>query len=145
MITEQYKHLGITLDLQLEQQIPQIVGNTYKFEQVIVNLLANAKDAVIERKNKDPEYDNMIVRIRSFRVGPSIIVEIEDNGIGISDDDLDNVILPFYTTKDEGKGTGLGLSICYQIIREMGGTIDIISNISSGTKIIVDLVIKKRK
>jgi signal transduction histidine kinase len=72
-------------------------------------------------------------------------VEIEDNGIGISDDDLDNVILPFYTTKDEGKGTGLGLSICYQIIREMGGTIDIISNISSGTKIIVDLVIKKRK
>jgi len=145
MITEQYKHLGITLDLQLEQQIPQIVGNTYKFEQVIVNLLANAKDAVIERKNKDPEYDNMIVRIRSFQVGPSIIVEIEDNGIGISDDDLDNVILPFYTTKDEGKGTGLGLSICYQIIREMGGTIDIISNISSGTKIIVDLVIKKRK
>jgi C4-dicarboxylate-specific signal transduction histidine kinase len=137
--------LGITLDLQLEQQIPQIVGNTYKFEQVIVNLLANAKDAVIERKNKDPEYDNMIVRIRSFQVGPSIIVEIEDNGIGISDDDLDNVILPFYTTKDEGKGTGLGLSICYQIIREMGGTIDIISNISSGTKIIVDLVIKKRK
>jgi PAS domain S-box-containing protein len=145
MITEQYKHLGITLDLQLEQQIPQIVGNTYKFEQVIVNLLANAKDAVIERKNKDPEYDNMIVGIRSFQVGPSIIVEIEDNGIGISDDDLDNVILPFYTTKDEGKGTGLGLSICYQIIREMGGTIDIISNISSGTKIIVDLVIKKRK
>jgi PAS domain S-box-containing protein len=145
MITEQYKHLGITLDLQLEKQIPQIVGNTYKFEQVVVNLLANAKDAVIERKNKDPEYDNMIVRIRSFQVGPSIIVEIEDNGIGISDDDLDNVILPFYTTKDEGKGTGLGLSICYQIIREMGGTIDIISNISSGTKIIVDLVIKKRK
>jgi PAS domain S-box-containing protein len=145
MITEQYKHLGITLDLHLDQQIPQIVGNTYKFEQVIVNLLANAKDAVIERKNKDPEYDNMIVRIRSFQVGPSIIVEIEDNGAGISDDDLDNVILPFYTTKDEGKGTGLGLSICYQIIREMGGTIDIISNISSGTKIIVDLVIKNRK
>jgi PAS domain S-box-containing protein len=145
MITEQYKHLGITLDLQLDQQIPQIVGNTYKFEQVIVNLLANAKDAVIERKSKDPEYDDMIVRIRSFQVGKSIIVEIEDNGIGITDDDLDNVILPFYTTKDEGKGTGLGLSICYQIIKEMGGTIDIISNKSSGTKIIVDLVIQKRK
>jgi PAS domain S-box-containing protein len=145
MITEQFKHLGIILDLKLDKQIPHIVGNTYKFEQVIVNLLANAKDAVIEKKNIDPAYEQMIVGISSYQENQSIIVEITDNGIGITDDDLNNVILPFYTTKVEGKGTGLGLSICYQIIREMGGTIDIISNRSSGTRIKLDLSIQKRK
>jgi PAS domain S-box-containing protein len=142
MITEQFKHLGIILDLKLGEHIPQLIGNTYKFEQVIVNLLANAKDAVIEKKNKDPEFIQMVVGIRSYQEGNSIIVEITDNGIGIGDDDLDNVILPFYTTKDEGKGTGLGLSICYQIIREMGGTIDIISDKASGTKIRLELAIQ---
>jgi PAS domain S-box-containing protein len=142
MITEQFKHLGIILDLKLGENIPQLIGNTYKFEQVIVNLLANAKDAVIEKKNKNPEFVQMVVEIRSYQEANSIIVEIIDNGIGISDDDLDNVILPFYTTKDEGKGTGLGLSICYQIIKEMGGTIDIISDKTSGTKIRLELAIQ---
>jgi PAS domain S-box-containing protein len=135
MIMEQFKHLGITLNLQLEKQIPQILGNTYKFEQVIVNLLINAKDAVIEMKNKNEEYNEMIVGIRSFQEDRSIIVEISDNGIGISNEDIHNIMLPFYTTKDEGKGTGLGLSICYQIIKEMKGIIDITSDKFKGTTI----------
>ena len=66
MITEQFKHLGIGLDLKLGEQIPPLVGNTYKFEQVIVNLLTNAKDAVIEKKNKDSEFVQMVVGINSF-------------------------------------------------------------------------------
>jgi PAS domain S-box-containing protein len=144
MISEQFKHLGISLDLKLGEGIPQFVGNTYKFEQVIVNLLANAKDALIEKKIRDPEFVLMVVGINSFHEGQAIIVEIIDNGIGIDDDDLDNVILPFYTTKDEGKGTGLGLSICYQIIKEMGGFIDIISSKTSGTKIRLEMAIQNK-
>jgi PAS domain S-box-containing protein len=144
MITEQFKHLGIALDLKLEEQIPPLLGNTYKFEQVIVNLLTNAKDAVIEKKNKDPEFMQMAVGINSYQKGQSIIVEVIDNGVGILDEDLDNVMLPFYTTKDEGKGTGLGLSICYQIVKEMGGTIDIISDNTSGTKIRLEMAIQYR-
>jgi PAS domain S-box-containing protein len=144
MITEQFKHLGITLDLKLGQQIPPLVGNTYKFEQVIVNLLTNAKDAVIEKKNKDPEFVQMVVEIISFQEGQSIIVEVIDNGVGIQDEDLDNVILPFYTTKDEGKGTGLGLSICYQIVKEMGGSIEIISDKTSGTKIRLEMATQNK-
>jgi C4-dicarboxylate-specific signal transduction histidine kinase len=145
MISEQFKHMGIILDLQLENDIPQIVGNTYKFEQVIVNLLANARDAVIEKKTKHPENNKMLVGIKSYCDNQSIVVEISDNGIGIRNEDLNNVILPFYTTKDEGKGTGLGLSICYQILKEMGGTLDIISSSSSGTKIRIELAIQKKK
>ena len=135
LILEQFKHLGITLNLQLDYTIPQIVGNTYKLEQVIINLLANAKDAVIEKKNKQGESSEMTVEIRTYRENQSLIVEITDSGIGIDNDDLHDIILPFYTTKEEGKGTGLGLSICYQILEEMNGTIDISSDRINGTKI----------
>lgn len=134
MISEQFKSLGISLKLQLDKQIPQILGNTYKFEQIIVNLLVNAQDAVIEKKNKQEDSFEMIIGIKSYRESQFLIVEITDNGIGINNDDINNVMLPFYTTKDEGKGTGLGLSICYQIVKEMDGSIDITSDSINGTK-----------
>ena len=135
MIAEQFKHLAINLNFNLEKPIHKISGNTYKFEQVMLNLLANAKDAVIEKKSKQEEYFDMIIEIRSYKENQFIIVEVTDNGIGISNEDANNIILPFYTTKDEGKGTGLGLSICYQIIKEMGGALEITSDIFYGTKI----------
>ena len=142
MISEQFKHLEINLNSNLEKPIPKISGNTYKFEQVMLNLLANAKDAVIEKKSKQEEYFDMIIEIRSYRENQFIIVEVTDNGIGISNDDINDIILPFYTTKDEGKGTGLGLSICCQIIKEMGGTLEITSDIFYGTKIKIILTIQ---
>lgn len=142
MISEQFKHLAINLNFNLEKPIPKISGNTYKFEQVMLNLLANAKDAVIEKKSKQEEYFDMIIEVRSYMDNQFIIVEVSDNGIGISNEDANNIILPFYTTKDEGKGTGLGLSICYQIIKEMGGTLEITSDIFYGTKIKIILTIQ---
>ena len=145
MIMEQFKHLGIKMNFRLDKNIPQLVGNTYKFEQVIVNLLANAKDAVIEKKSKQEKYGEMIVEIKTYQENQFLIVEIADNGIGIENDDIHNIILPFYTTKDEGKGTGLGLSICYQIITEMNGTIDITSDKVNGTKIKLILAIQRKR
>jgi PAS domain S-box-containing protein len=135
MIAEQFKHLGIKLVLQLEKKIPPLFGNSIKFEQVIVNLLLNAKDAVIDNRTKREGNVSMVVGIRSYLEHHHIIVEVTDNGIGISAIDLNNIMLPFYTTKDEGKGTGLGLSICYQIIKEMNGSIEISSDPVHGTKI----------
>lgn len=145
MISEQFKHLGINLQLELDTQIPQILGNTFKFEQVIVNLLINAKDAVIERKTKQDGTFEMIVGIKSYVEDRYIVVEVNDNGIGISDEDINNVMLPFYTTKDQGKGTGLGLSICYQIIKEMDGTIEMASDKNCGTNIRLILNTEKNK
>jgi C4-dicarboxylate-specific signal transduction histidine kinase len=145
MIVEQFKHHGINLNLQLEQQIPPIIGNTYKFEQVILNLLTNAKDAVTEKKSKLIEDFEMLVGIRSWQENQSIFTEISDNGIGINKEDIPNIMLPFYTTKEEGKGTGLGLSICQQIMKEMGGTIEITSDSLSGTKFRLVLPLQKSK
>jgi PAS domain S-box-containing protein len=147
MITEQFKHLGIRLNLKLDNQIPSVLGNTYKFEQVIVNLLANAKDAVVEKKSKQKGFSDMRVGINTFQENQFLIIEITDNGIGIDNEDIQEIMLPFYTTKEEGKGTGLGLSISYQIIQEMKGTIEIRSDRLSGTKIklIIDLQINKLK
>ena len=145
MIMEQFKHNAISLNLQLEQQIAKIVGNTYKFEQVILNLLANAKDAVTEKKSKLEEDFEMLIGIRSWQENQSIFVEVADNGIGISKDDIHNIMLPFYTTKEEGKGTGLGLSISYQIIRAMNGTIEITSEKLAGTKIKLILPVQEKK
>ncbi len=144
MIREQFKHLGINLDVHFGRQIPQILGNTYKFEQVILNLLANAKDALIDKKSNEDDFSEMIIEVRSYLEGHFLIVEVTDNGVGISNDDIQHIILPFYTTKEEGKGTGLGLTICYQIIKEMGGTIEIISDDLHGTKIKLLLETQKK-
>ena len=111
MISEQFEHLGIALNLELEENPPAIIGNTFKFEQVILNLLSNSKDAVLEKKSKLKDPFEMIVGIKSFHENQCLIVEITDNGIGISEEDMEHIILPFYTTKDTGQGTGLGLSI----------------------------------
>jgi len=145
MVMEEFKHIGIKLNFELGKQIAQIPGNTYKFEQVIINLLINAKDAVIDKNNLQTAGFVMNVGIKSYQEDQTLIVEVTDNGVGIKKDDIDNVILPFYTTKEEGKGTGIGLSICYQIIREMNGRIDITSNYGSGTKMKIVLNIQKQK
>lgn len=145
MVSEQFKHLGINFKLVLDKKIPQIQGNTYRFEQVIVNLLVNAKDAVVDKKYNESEYFDMIVEIRSYSEKHFLIVEVTDNGIGIGNDDMHNIMLPFYTTKDEGKGTGLGLPICYQIIKGMNGTLEITSDINIGTKARITLDLQTKK
>jgi PAS domain S-box-containing protein len=143
MFSAQFQHASIELNIKLEKNLSPILGNTYKFEQVLINLLNNAKDAVLEKKNKTREDFEMIIGIKSYWENQFIIVEITDNGIGIDNAELNNIILPFYTTKEEGKGTGLGLSISYQIIKEMNGSIEIISEKLIGTKI--KLVLDTRK
>jgi len=143
MIIEQFKYLGIALSLKLDRRISQIVGNTFKLEQVIVNLLTNAKDAVTEKKKKAEGFNEMKINILTYQENQKLCIEIMDNGIGIENEDLHNIMLPFYTTKEEGKGTGLGLSICYQIIKEMNGTIEITNNKPCGTSIKLILDIQK--
>jgi len=127
------------LFLHLDHRIPSIIGDTYKFEQVIINLLTNAKDAILEKKSKAGSYPGMKIGISSFLENQNLVVEVSDDGIGIGQEDIHNIMLPFYTTKEEGKGTGLGLSICYQIIKEMNGTIDILNDKETIVRIVLNL------
>lgn len=132
MISEQFKHHGIKLTVKLDKSVHPISGNTYKFEQVILNLLNNAKDALGE-KSKQTNEDFKTIRIRTYYDDTTNFVEIKDNGIGIKAEDIDRIMFPFYTTKEVGKGTGLGLSISFSIIKELNGNIDIESHLLSGT------------
>ena len=143
MISEQFMHRGIRLALNLDGTLPHLVGNTYKFEQVIVNLIINAKDAIEEKENILNKDFAKVVEICSFREDKYVCVEVKDNGIGIELKDIDKIMLPFYSTKKEGVGTGLGLSISFGIIRDMNGTIEIQSERMKGTTIRIMIPVKK--
>ena len=145
MISKQLEHIDISLDIQLDENPPLIIGNTFQFEQVIINMLSNGKDALLEKKKIRKEPFGMLISIKSFKKKQSFIIEITDNGIGISDEDMENIVLPFYTTKDTGKGTGLGLSISFQIIKEMDGAIEISSNKHTGTTFKIILMLQNKE
>ncbi len=123
---------GVDVHLNLEDSLPALYGNPYQYEQVLLNLLANARDAIEERMLMDSETDNPdplpgLVEIRSGIEGDQIVLEIRDNGSGIPDEMRNKVFDPFFSTKKPGKGTGLGLSISYGIIASMGGEISLVA------------------
>jgi len=133
-IETQYKNHGINLELHLGKIDGFILGNKFKLEQIFLNLLTNARDA-IEEKFKDAEFSKNKIVIRIFREADKICFEIEDNGCGISNENLKKVFDPFFTTKPIEKGTGLGLSIIYGLVQEMKGEIKIQSKENKFTKI----------
>ena len=139
MVAEQFRHRVIELILDFDKTIKPFPGDIYKFEQVILNLLTNAKDAIEEKQKSSKTSGKKFVRILTHQDEKFIYVEVEDNGIGIKSTELEKVLIPFYTTKETGKGTGLGLSISYGIIKEMQGTVVISSKRMSGTSVLITL------
>jgi PAS domain S-box-containing protein len=145
MISEQFKHHGIGMSVKLDPNVHPIIGNTYRFEQVILNLLTNAKDALDEKTKSTNIYFEKAITIRSYHDYKTNYVEIKDNGIGVSPQDIDRIMLPFYTTKEVGIGTGLGLSVSFGIIKELNGNIDIESKPNLGTLFRISIPIKQEK
>lgn len=118
---------------------PFFYGHQIQMEQVILNLLGNARDAMsILDKNKQKK---LFVRVGC--VGIHTVLMIEDNGGGIPQGQLDRVFEPFFTTKEPGKGTGLGLSVSYGIIKDMGGRM-MAENVRDGARLTVSLPIVKK-
>lgn len=130
---EQLRNLAIELRCSLTDDLPDWKGNIYQFEHAILNLINNAKDAVIERKRIENSEYVPNIHIKTYMHQKTIYVKIKDNGIGIDSDKIDEIMLPFFSTKEEGKGTGMGLAICYQIIKEMKGVISVESQKFSHT------------
>ena len=125
-INEQYGYHNISLNLSLDEDIGYSMGNNQKMEQVIFNLLSNAKFALEEKdalSMSDPFEKE--INISTYSDDKKIYIDVKDNGIGIKKDNLHNIFNPFFTTKSVGVGTGLGLSIVYGIITEMKGAITI--------------------
>ncbi|TBR19723.1 MAG: hypothetical protein EPO57_02845 [Chitinophagaceae bacterium] len=145
MLSEQFNLQNIQLHIDLAESLPFIVGNTFKFEQVILNMLSNAKDAVCDRKREMQNGFEMEVSVTSFQKGQQIFIEITDNGAGITEKNVDYIMNPFYTTKDGKKGTGLGLSISAHIIKNMNGKIEVKKRIPFGTTFSISLAVPEKE
>jgi two-component system NtrC family sensor kinase len=123
---------GIQVIERLDESLPAVIGDSHQLQQVFLNILNNAYDAVRETARAAR------IEVMSARAGAFVEISFRDNGIGIADPE--RIFDPFFTTKDVGKGTGLGLSICYGIVREHGGEIVCHNNLNSeGATFIVRL------
>ncbi len=135
-LDKEIMYRNIVLKLDLDKNLPKVITDKSQIQQVFLNILNNAIDAVKEGGNinvSSYSKDNKYVRI-----------SIKDDGIGIPKENLKHIFEPFYTTKEEGKGTGLGLSISYGIIQKLGGTILVESKVNVGTTFIVEIPINAR-
>ena len=126
----------IRLHLELANDLPEIPADPHQLQQVFLNLINNAVDAILETGSEGDLW------VRSGADGNQTFVEFQDSGPGVKD--ASRVFDPFYTTKPVGKGTGLGLSICYGIISEHGGAILVRNEKKGGATFRIELPIRAK-
>ncbi|MBW2174647.1 MAG: PAS domain-containing sensor histidine kinase, partial [Deltaproteobacteria bacterium] len=134
LLNQQLKLRGIKVRLNLKENLPPIMGDSNRLEQVFIDLIINSRDSMEEKQNRagDEDVDN-ILTVSSFQEDGQVVVTINDTGLGISDEAKSRIFEPFFTTKEVGKGTGLGLSISYGIVKDYNGTIEVESELDKGT------------
>jgi C4-dicarboxylate-specific signal transduction histidine kinase len=132
LVHEQLRLRGIEVELELCPDELLVVANPIQLEQVFINLLTNARDALIDAKRKT-------IRIASSRDDEWIRIAFSDTGPGIPPALQQRIFDPFFTTKEVGTGTGLGLSITYSILKEYGGDISVESRPGKGATFMVEL------
>ncbi len=135
----------IKIEINLAEELPFIMGNSGQMEQVLINLIVNARDAINQKTKKSYKKkieistsvahidEEDIKNLREAKQGRYVLLKIVDNGIGMTEDIIEKIFEPFYTTKETGKGTGLGLATVYGIVKQSGGWIDVTSLLGVGT------------
>jgi PAS domain S-box-containing protein len=120
LVGEQFRLAGIEVVTEFPENCARVSGHPIQVEQVILNLLTNALDAIY---SVDESEGGAKITLRVFEGDKVVHITTQDTGGGIPADVLQRIFEPFYTTKEMGKGTGLGLSVSYGIVRDMNGTI----------------------
>jgi two-component system NtrC family sensor kinase len=140
MVKNQAKFHNIKFTINMEESSFITYGDASQFQQIFLNMMINAADAMNER-------GTITIATRSTDMNGKPFVEIEftDTGSGIKDEDMPKLFEPFYTTKPVDKGTGLGLSVSHGIVKHYGGEIDIESTIGKGTSFFVRLPLIEQK
>ena len=140
---EQFRLLRINLGINFDDNIPTINMDTQKMEQVVFNLLSNAKYAVEQRQDDaDKDYQKRIDLELSYDSDfKTVRFMVTDNGVGMSPFELERCFDPFFTTRAVGEGMGLGLAIIHNIVRGYHGRVDVLSSREEGTSIWVELPI----
>jgi C4-dicarboxylate-specific signal transduction histidine kinase len=130
LLGQQLKIHGIRVEKEVQEGL-HVLGDPVRLEQVIMNLVNNARDAV--KKNREEK--GMSIGIRTYQVNPDahVVFEISDNGCGIPAGLHQKIFEPFFTRKVPGEGTGLGLSVTRQIVEDHGGRIEVESRENQGT------------
>lgn len=138
LIDYDLRRYNISVKLIIHNQPLFSIGSKFKLEQVFLNLITNARDAILERKERYNDC-NQLIEIRLYPHQGSIMAEFTDYGIGINAEVVDKIFDPFFTTKNAEKGTGLGLSISYGIIKAMNGELSVKSKENEYTTFTVKL------
>ncbi|MDQ6954460.1 MAG: ATP-binding protein [Mariprofundaceae bacterium] len=145
LMTEQLRLAGIEIKKDFGDSFPFVMGHQIQLEQVLLNLIANARDAM----NSKIMAEQKILHVNIACENDHASILIEDNGGGLTDDQIDRIFEPFFTTKEAGKGTGLGLSVSYGIIKDMGGSLSVENikneNTTIGAKFIISLPIVRHR
>jgi len=143
-INDVFKVLGhqltvhsIKLEVDLDPEIPEIRAEHNRLEQVFINLVTNAIDSMDEKEQKEDAPVEKILKIKTYTQENWVVAEVSDTGLGMTDEVKRKIFEPFFTTKETGKGTGLGISISFGIIKDYGGTIDILSEHGKGATFII--------
>ncbi|MFO7708269.1 MAG: PAS domain S-box protein, partial [Desulfobacterales bacterium] len=124
IFSQQLRLRDIEVKWELDPDLPRIMADAGRLEQVFINLLINARDAIEEKwAGRAPAAGERLITLKTARRDATVVCEVRDTGKGISSALAEKVFELFFTTKEVGKGTGLGLSISYGIIQECGGTI----------------------
>jgi len=131
MLNNQLKN-RIKVKIEYCDENVKLLGNIGKLHQVFINIFTNAVQSI------DKEG---VISVLTKRQKETITIEISDSGSGISKENLSQITVPFFTTKDPGEGTGLGLSIAYTIITEHKGTLSFESDPPKGTTVKISLPI----
>ena len=130
---QQLKLYDIELILDLGDSIPPVLAQANRMEQIFFNLLANASDAILQKRKAAGKTSPEQIKIVTSRSQDHVVVTVSDTGIGIPIEIKEKIFEPFFTTKEVGKGMGLGLSILYGIVKEYGGEIEVESEPGKGT------------
>ena len=140
MIQQQLYRDGISLDVDIADDLPVILGNTQKLGQVILSLISNARYAL--NKKHRGEHPDKKMRISAKQVyhenKKCLQLTVWDQGCGISKQHLEKIFNPFFTTKAAGVGTGLGLSVSHDILVEHGATVHVNSDVDQFTEVVIE-------
>jgi two-component system NtrC family sensor kinase len=140
LLKYQLEKKQIMIKLLLQEDLPLIEGSQPQIEQIIINLLLNAKDALEHSSRKNKE-----ILIKTCLQSNEVHLSVRDNGIGIEENRLSEIFHPFHTTKETEKGTGLGLSVSIGIARTHGGTIEVNSKLNKGSTFTLKLPLQQSK
>jgi len=138
IFSQQLKLREIEVIKDYEENLPLILADSNRLEQVFINLLINARDAIEEKSNAvDKKNGEKKIFLKTSSQGKMVKIEVRDTGKGISQSILDKIFEPFFTTKKVGRGTGLGLSISYGIVQDYDGTIKVETQEGKGANFII--------